>query len=1052
MSPQDWDRCKQIFCDALELPRDERTLLVDRECSGNPALREQVFTMLAASTDESSPLDVGAAEQVVERLHPAEPLIAGDIVSGYRVLRIIGQGGTSLVYLAEHAGLRSPRRFAIKVIASAFIAGRQERFERECEILAAIEHPNIARIIDKGVTESGWPYLVMDYIEGTPFHKYCIDKKLAPPEVVRLTLDCCETVKYMHSKLIVHCDLKPSNILVDATSSPRLLDFGIARIIEPSRETRTGRTTRGIRPLTPDYASPEQLAGLPLTASTDIYSLGVVLYESLAGTLPFDNSGYPWPQISKKIAENDPAPPSKARLNSASTRDDMVFARHLHGDLDSIVLKALAHDPAQRYGSMDDLMADLKRYLAGEVVKARRSTVTNRVSKLLRRHRRGLAELLVAGLSIAVTIGLSSWYAQRERSNREIQYLDELRAIIRPLTLQEDVSGSARARGVLVDQASATIDSVSPIVSQHPELVPDLADALLRTGDLLGNPYGASLGRVDEARKWYHRAFDLVNRRTDARCVDVRARAFLGLGDTYNHPALARDPVKAADWYRLALREISPKSAQFRNTAAVAHGRMGMLCELLGSAEDARAQYRAALRLFPAEITSEQPLDSGLILLRRAWMEPPEVRGATYEKALESLDRSLRTDNQNSRIYSAVIEAHLSLGATELQPLHLSSAEKDFASAAALARQILTQDPEDLQERRALAVALRRSALIPAIEGRIANSNVLRAQATEVLRSTMGIPVSKQWDVAANPSCSETVERFSEGQSPMPLGHGDLLIANGRAGNIPGKLLVFSPSARELSVLAEGGYLSDMVDVAYASRTEIYVVDRSLSGTGGVVRLRYQGGRWLQKPITCGGLLRGPTAVAYHSKQLILADADEYSARLVGVDLQTGRQTLVGRTDTFAEPGKIVHAGMADYFLSLFWPGEAGSAEIVRFNANTHKFAVAARYGLFQNPVALAITPRGDLIAGDRGWVANRGRGDIFRISRGGVQKVVCESPELSRVTAVAVAFDRNAWYVTAEAPFSFASLYELDLLTGHSEQIMSGGLLGAPRALVRVY
>jgi len=863
MSPQDWDRCKQIFCDALEAPPNERILLVDRECSGNAALRAQVFTMLAAATDESSPLDVGAAEQVVETLHPAEPLTAGDIVGRYRVLRIIGQGGTSLVYLAEHAGLHSPRRFAIKVIASAFIAGRQARFERECEILAAVEHPNIARIIDKGVTESGWPYLVMDYIEGAPFHRYCIDNKLAPPEIVRLMLDCCEAVQYMHSKLIVHCDLKPSNIFVDTTRSPRILDFGIARIIEPSRETRTGRTTRGIRPLTPDYASPEQLAGRPLTPATDIYSLGVVLFESLAGSLPFDNSGYPWPQISKRMAENEPAPPSKARLSGASTRDDIVFARHLRGDLDSIVLKALAYDPAKRYGSMDDLGADLNRYLAGEVVKARRSTVTNRLRKLLKRRQRALAECLAVGLVIALTIALSSWYAQRQRRDRETSYLDGMRAMLW-LTLAplEDLPGPARARATSTERVSHTIERLSPKAAPHPELAPDLADALVRTGDLLGNPYRASLGRVDEARKCYQRAFELVSGRTDARSIDVRARAFLGFGDTCSHPALRRDPEQAADWYRRALSEISPKSAEFRDTAAVAHGRMGMICELLGRAEDARVQYREALRLLPAEMDSKPPPDSALILLRRAEMEPPEVRGGSYGKVLLSLDRLMHTDAPNVHAYRAAIEAHLSLGATELQPEYLASAGTEFASAAALAKQILAQDSGDIQARRELAVALRRSALIPAIEGRLAESDGLREQATEMLRSTIATPASNRWEEAADSSCPEMIEQFSKGQSPKPLGHGDLLIGNAPAGGIPGKLLVFSPAARELSVLAEGGYLSDMVDVVYASRTELYVVDRGLAGSGGIVRLRYQAGRWLQKPITCGGLLRRPGAVA----------------------------------------------------------------------------------------------------------------------------------------------------------------------------------------------
>ena len=225
--------------------------------------------------------------------------------------------------------------------------------------------PQYCAHLDRGVTENGWPYLVMDYVNGTPIHKYCIDKNLRPPEIVRLMLDCCRAVKYIHGNLVAHCDLKPTNILVDAGGSPRILDFGIARLIEPSRKTRTGRTTRGIRPLTLNYASPEQLTGAPLTESTDIYSLGVVLYEALTKTLPFDYSDYPWPQTGKKLDERDPLPPSKARLKAGTTREDSLFARQLRGDLDSIVLKTLARDPRQRYRSMDEFSDDLNRYSAG---------------------------------------------------------------------------------------------------------------------------------------------------------------------------------------------------------------------------------------------------------------------------------------------------------------------------------------------------------------------------------------------------------------------------------------------------------------------------------------------------------------------------------------------------------------------------------------------------------------------------------------------------------------------------------------------------------------
>ena len=1056
MNPQDWDQCKRIFCDALDLPREERIGLIDRECSQDQELRAQVLKMLAAAADDSSPLDVGAAERVVGRLQLAEPLMAGDIVDRYRVLRCLGQGGTSLVYLAEHAGLQSPRRFAIKVIASAFFGGQHERFERECEILATFDHPNIARIIDKGVTQTGWPYLVMDYIDGAPIHQYCVQKKLAPPEIVRLLLDCCRAVRYIHGNKVVHCDLKPSNILVDSTGSPRILDFGVARLIDPGRRTRSGQTTRGIRPLTPNYASPEQLAGGPLTTSTDIYSLGVVLYESLTGSVPFDHSDFPWTQISERIAEEAPVLPSKARLSGATSREDAVFARQLRGDLDSIVLKALAHDPDRRYRSIDELIDDLNRYLAGEVVRARRSNWPHRVSKLVRRHRRTMAELLAVGICVALAIGIASRYAWQDRRDRETELRDEYRGMVRSLlgTLPEELPDSARERGMLFDHLSKTIESVSPNVARDPKMAPDLAEALLKAADLRGNPYHVSLGHVGDARVYYQRAFDLALRCTDARCVDIRARACLGIGDTYSHPAMRRDPAAAAVWYRRGLGEILPKSSGFPETAALAHSRLGMVYQLMGGAEAARTQYREGLALMARVKDLKPPPDAALRLLWRAGMEPPQVQVAQYAQAVGSLDGLLPANTRNIRVWRAAIEAHLSLGLSELQAARRSAAG-DFASAAALARQMVTRDPDDTQRHADLAIALRRSALVPAMEGRIDESNRLRGEATgELRKSASPVPVPTQQETQAGPACSSMDEQFTEGTALAPLKAGDLLIANRNSGSGAGTLLVFSPESHEMSVLATGRYLSDMADVAFSSRTELYVTGRSLAGSGGIVRLRYDArdGRWLEKPITCGGLLHRPVGIAYGGNHLIVADADDYAARLIAVDPVNGWQTLLGRTDTLTEPGKIVHSVAGDYYLSLFWTGEGGPAEIVRFKPNTRQLAVSASYGSLDTPVALAMTPRGNLIVGNRDWAANGGSGGIVRINRRGAQKTVCRSPELARVTAVAVASEREAWYATAAAPFAPASLFKLDLVTGQSEQIpIVSGLLGAPSALVHV-
>jgi serine/threonine protein kinase len=1048
MNPQDWDRCKQIFCEALDLGDEERVILLERECAGEAELRSHVQEMLDSAGD-ASPLDVSGPEQVLGSLRPAEPLLAGDVVGHYRVRRHIGQGGTSLVYLAEHVGLQG-RRFAIKVIASAFLAGQHQRFERECEILAAFEHPNIARIIDKGVTESGWPYLVMEYIDGTPIHQYCVDKKLAPPEIVRLMLECCRAIRYIHGNLIVHCDLKPTNILVDATGSPRILDFGIARLIEPGDHTRSGQTTRGIRPLTPDYASPEQLAGRPLTTSTDIYSIGVVLYQCLARSLPFDNSDLPWTEISERLANQGPAPPSKARLSGSPTREDAAFARQLRGDLDSIVLKALSFDPAERYRSMDDLMADLSRYLEGEVVHARLSSVTDWLSKFLRRHQRAMAEALAMTTAIALAIGLSFWYTHGLARDRAIESAAELRAFARAtLALPDDLPDSVRARDTLAERLSNAIEIVEPRSRREAGLVSDLADALVRTGDLLGNPYGVNQGRVDEARAYYRRALDLVRRSADARCGDIRARACLGLGDTYGSPLLSRDPAEAVRWYQRALSEVPGETAEFRATAAIAHGRLGMICELVGEARDASVERATALSLFPRETDSKRPLDFALSLVRRAEMAPSQARDLAYREAIGSLDAVLAKSG-NSRARRATIDAHLALGLSEMQAGLLSGAETEFAAAVGVTEQLLARDPDDLVERRQLAVALRRSALVPAAQGRMAESDALREQATQTLRTTMAASAPDLVGAEAGSSCADAAERVSTGDFPSPLRRGDLLIGNRSGAGGPGKLLVFSPGSRELSVLATGGYLSDLVDVAVSSATELYLVDRGVAGAGGIVRLRYEAGHWLQWPVTCGGLLRRPTAVAYRERQLVVVDADEYSARLIAIDPITGRQTPLSRTGAFTEPGKIVRSP-GGFYLGLFWSGEGGPAEIARFDSRSRRSVTMSKYGLLDDPVALAITPQGELIAANRTWAGNGGSGEVLRVGSGGGQRVIVRNAGLSRVTSIAAGSGHQAWYAIAAAPFAPASLYRLDLLTGQTEEIMSGGILTAPNALASV-
>ncbi len=277
-----------------------------------------------------------------------------------------------------------------------------------------------------------------------------------------------------------------------------------------------------------------------------------------------------------------------------------------------------------------------------------------------------------------------------------------------------------------------------------------------------------------------------------------------------------------------------------------------MICELVGEARDASIERATALSFFPRETDSRRPLDLALSLVRRAEMAPSQAREPAYREAIGSLD-TVPAKSGNSRARRATIDAHLALGVAQMQAGLLSSAETEFGAAAGVTEQLLTRDPDDLVERRQLAVALRRSALIAAARSRMTESDALRERATQMLRTTMAASASYPVSAEAGSSCSGAAERVSMGDFPSPLRHGDLLIGNRSGAGGPGKLLVFSPGSRELSVLATGGYLSDLVDVAVSSATELYLVDRGVAGAGGIVRLRYEAGHWLQWPVTCGG-------------------------------------------------------------------------------------------------------------------------------------------------------------------------------------------------------
>ncbi|MEK7330512.1 MAG: serine/threonine-protein kinase, partial [Candidatus Eisenbacteria bacterium] len=386
-----------------------RTAFLDQACDGDAELRALVEALIRADESAGAFLDRPAAELAPELLagepEPApEPPMAGRQIGPWRVVREVGRGGMGAVYLAERADGAFEQTVALKLIKRGLARAEiLQRFLRERRILARLEHRNIARLADGGVTDDGLPWFAMEYVEGQPITDWCDEHRAGVEERLRLFRAVCDAVQYAHRNLVVHRDLKPSNIFVTADGEVKLLDFGIARLLsdEPDGDALT-LTREGLRVLTPHYAAPEQLRGEAATTATDLYSLGVVLYELLSGARPFGRSATSLDQLRREVLEEEPVPPSGLRSE---------WRHPLRGDLDNIVLTALRKEPQRRYPSVEALLADLERYREGRPVQATPPSARYRIAKFVRRNRVSVIAGAVVTLTFLVGVVATMWQA-----------------------------------------------------------------------------------------------------------------------------------------------------------------------------------------------------------------------------------------------------------------------------------------------------------------------------------------------------------------------------------------------------------------------------------------------------------------------------------------------------------------------------------------------------------------------------------------------------------------------------------------------------------------
>ncbi len=449
-----WAELDQLLEKALDLPAPLRAgwieALAPRFDELKPRLRGLLLRGSGIETDDFlnrlPQFDVG--DWMPPGVRVDQP---GDRIGPYRLVRELGGGGMGTVWLAERTDGLINRPVALKLPHGAWKrAGLAERLAREREILATLNHPNVARLYDAGLTPDGQPYLALEYVDGRPIDEYCRDGELDVRARLRLFAQVAAAVAYAHGKLIVHRDLKPSNILVTTDGQVRLLDFGIAKLLEEDRTKETRLTEVSGRALTPDYASPEQILGEPLTIASDVYSLGVILYELLAGTRPYKLKRDSRGALEDAILQADPALPSAVADNQDR--------KALCGDLDTIVLKALKKSPDERYLTVHAFADDIDRYLDGRPVLARPDSARYRLGKFIARHRWPVAAAAGAMLAILVGAGAALWQAQRATAERE--RAEQVKEFI--ASIMRDADPYARESGEPVDATDLLQDRTKP--------------------------------------------------------------------------------------------------------------------------------------------------------------------------------------------------------------------------------------------------------------------------------------------------------------------------------------------------------------------------------------------------------------------------------------------------------------------------------------------------------------------------------------------------------------------------------------------------------------
>jgi eukaryotic-like serine/threonine-protein kinase len=738
MTPEEWSRVRPILESALEVEPDNRADFLNEACA-DAALRREVESLIMAH--EQAGTDVLSTNSPA--FHPGDEakfrLEPGKSIGVYEILEEIGVGGMGAVYRAIRADGQYQQQVALKIVRSELGAEfTTNRFRNERQILASLNHPNIARILDGGATAEGLPYFVMELVEGQRIDEYCQTHKLSVSERLNLFLQICSAVGYAHQHLIIHRDIKPGNILVTTEGVPKLLDFGIAKILESSDPAiQPQQTISLVRLLTPEYASPEQVKGESITTASDVYSLGVVLYELLTGRTPYSGPTHTPHELFRAVCETEPEKPSTAvrrqatpghreprdstpEETSAGVREFSAekLSKILRGDLDNIVLMALRKEPARRYASVDQFAQDLQRHLQHLPVSARKDTAAYRSSKFIRRHKAGVAAATAFTLILLATLGLT--FRQARIAQRRF---NDVRQLANSLIFDihdsiQDLPGSTPARKLIVDRALQYLNSLSHEASGDRSLQRDLATAYERVGDVQGNPYFANVGDGNGALQSYEIALstrlgllhsdptnlalqrELLINYTKIAAIDTVRANWSGVEETYRKSLAIAESISAVT-----------KSADDQDNLALAHGNLGFPLAVRGDLSGARREYSQALAIWQ-ELNIRDPHNVKLRArnagISERLSEVLAVSGDTIQalsltnKAVEIRKEICREDPTNAARRQQLAVSYEELGMTLEYVGSFSSALENFQKALTISQLLSSADPANVQARRIL--------------------------------------------------------------------------------------------------------------------------------------------------------------------------------------------------------------------------------------------------------------------------------------------------------------------------------------------------------------